>query len=585
MADTDEYTGPDGFTILPNELVLQVASNLDRCGVMRLAAISWRFYNVLNPELYKVDIALHDCRALWWGCVTNSVAVLENAIRHGEHVNRHFRKNHKGNESSTVALTPLVAAIRNVSLEAVECLLSHGADVNVPDEKPVKDQSWCSTLHNHLWYPVNWVFDVLDNKAHPDRTHEILVALIGAGANVEQTPKLVSQETGIPGDNDRVDEGSPICQAMKRFVPTKSVQLLLEHGADPSIPHRMIYKNRVSSPDAEEELSGNAMGLLLRMPDAWMTVEGYDKFWVLWNHAGGNLSVPITFVLTTSFEKTSPHRLDLLKKLHTLGQLRAEDITHPMELADGGLADFLDILALELGQLDRSQADVIWGWEILDRAGIPHGQILRDILNFFLEIGACFDLDRIPTAIQELCTSSYSGVDNTISMLLGKQPTACRSEGENGYTTLHLSVARLRDRYFQYDPRRRIQQLLFHGAEINKMDVLGYTALYSACGNLAAFCQPTKVIELLLEHHADVNIGSSDTPLLYMARHCESSNNTDVEVFRMLLEAGADLSRQDVTGHTVVSRLQRQLALFPGNAQDERMQRMLEMLALVSSSG
>ncbi|KAK9770379.1 hypothetical protein SCAR479_12948 [Seiridium cardinale] len=584
MADTDEYTGPDRLTVLPNELVLMVASNLDRCGVMRLAAISWRFYNVLNPELYKVDIALHDCRALWWGCATNSVAVLENAIRHGEHVNRRFRKNHRGDEPSTVALTPLVVAIRNVSLEAVKCLLSHGADVNVPDEKPVEEQYWCDTLHNHLWYPINWVFDVLDNKEHPARTHEILVALIGAGANVEQTPKLVSQETGIPGDNDRVDEGSPICQAMKTFVPTKSVQLLLDHGADPSIPHRMQYRNRVPNWSAQKEVSGNAMGMLLQMPDAWMTVEGYDKFWVLWNHAGGNLSVPITFVLTTSFEKTSPHRLNLLEELHILGQLTAEDIMHPVELTDGGRADFLDILVVALGHLDRSRADVLWDREIFDRTCIPQVETMTDTLDFFLGIGVCFDLAKISRAIRKLCTSSYTDLDDIISMLLEKQPSACRSEYENGYTALHLSVGRLDDRTILYDPRRRNQQLLFHGAEINKTDVLGYTALHYACLNLDAFCQPIKVIELLLEHHADVNIGSNATPLLSMARNWLSLNRVYVKVFKMLLEAGADLSRQDIEGHTVVSRLQQQLALFPVNAQDRRVQHMREMLALVSSS-
>ena len=94
-----------------------------------------------------------------------------------------------------------------------------------------------------------------------------------------------------------------------------------------------------------------------------------------------------------------------------------------------------------------------------------------------------------------------------------------------------------------------VQTLLSHGADVNKSDMFGWTALFVAAeqGNV-------EVVQALLSHGAEVNKSDKDGwTALFLA--AEQGN---VEVVRALLSHGADVSKEDRHGKTALFTAARQ---------------------------
>ena len=93
-----------------------------------------------------------------------------------------------------------------------------------------------------------------------------------------------------------------------------------------------------------------------------------------------------------------------------------------------------------------------------------------------------------------------------------------------------------------------IEYLVEHGADINqKENRNNWTAL-----NLAVHGAHTNVVEYLLNAGADWNIATNygDTPLI-IACH-KNKNNSHLEIIRMLLIIGADVTVENVGGHSAL---------------------------------
>ena len=87
--------------------------------------------------------------------------------------------------------------------------------------------------------------------------------------------------------------------------------------------------------------------------------------------------------------------------------------------------------------------------------------------------------------------------------------------------------------------------LLNFGANINKTNSIGQTALHIYCNSFAAYKDKVNsIMKLLLSHNADVNLRDSNgkTPLHYT---CEMRN---IEAVKLLLDAGAQMDVADKDG-------------------------------------
>ncbi len=91
--------------------------------------------------------------------------------------------------------------------------------------------------------------------------------------------------------------------------------------------------------------------------------------------------------------------------------------------------------------------------------------------------------------------------------------------------------------------------LLSHGAEVDKTNELGVSALHYACANPSQAVEP---VECLLKAGADPNrkTKKGNTPMHFI--HCDKESDTRimVQIFQLLVEYGADPNAANLAGET-----------------------------------
>ncbi|KAH6640289.1 ankyrin repeat-containing domain protein [Chaetomium tenue] len=212
------------LTSLAPELLVMICRPLYQADLFHLALTCRRLVAVTIDLLYRRDISDFDCLALRWACAFGIVPTLERTLSYGappshifkadSHVQCPWRIDRPGFSSASRRVasdTPLCTAILASDPEIVRLLIEHGADVNAKDPSfpPGGD------LHLRLCEPGSpqIVRQLLDAGADPNQH-----TLVGVF--------LRTRNRAGPG-------ATPLLLAMQSAVPAETVELLLEHGADP----------------------------------------------------------------------------------------------------------------------------------------------------------------------------------------------------------------------------------------------------------------------------------------------------------------------------------------------------------------
>lgn len=135
---------------------------------------------------------------------------------------------------------------------------------------------------------------------------------------------------------------------------------------------------------------------------------------------------------------------------------------------------------------------------------------------------------------------------NRVKALVEENPDIVNITNTAGEGPLYMAS------YFGHLPI--IEYLIEHGANVNhKENRNGWTAL-----NLAVHGAHTNVVEYLLTAGADWNIPTKygDTPLI-IACH-KNKNNSHLEIIKMLLILGPDVSVENSGGHNALSYAEEQ---------------------------
>ncbi|KAI1856710.1 uncharacterized protein JN550_013677 [Neoarthrinium moseri] len=519
----------------------------------------------LIAELYAKDIKHGDCHTMWWGCHYGRVDVIETAIKHGEPENRHFAKEHLISTFSR-RLSPLVVAIRALQLGSVKCLLAHGADVHQPDKSPILavEFGWDRC---RCWYPIHWIFSQEmphDDPKHAMTRYDILSTLLKAGADVNEVPSICDETSWMEDvDNDNipvfeVDEGAPISMAMTPGISVDIVYLLLCRGADAIQIHQLAI---------ETSVSGNALEILLQLPDSWLTVEGLHKFWMVLNHDRTRLMPLIQNLLPHILDShPTPWKLKLLQELHEYQWLKPSQLMDPVGPFPDALGAAAAIIEFGLGP--------DWDDILMEATGRPMVHVVADMFTFILDSGATFLPEILSRAIFALCAVGDQVLDTIIAHLIkhhnDNAPVTIRGDDKNiaksnllslhdnkGRTALHIAIDYYdfpSKREGNYKPTTRVSMLLRAGAPVNAKDGQGRRQLGQACSRFKYLNGAVEVINTLLDAGADVDaISDGEIPLMIMLRHLlnsytgfeYSSNGSEAlaaakEIVQTLIQSGAD---------------------------------------------
>lgn len=227
----------------------------------------------------------------------------------------------------------------------------------------------------------------------------------------------------------------------------------------------------------------------------------------------------------------------------------------PLDIAaQGGHAEIAELLIANRADVNARGAA---GWTPLQWAA---WESHKDVADLLLAKGAQMDI----------FSASVLGDVQQVEAILKTDPTAVNARRED-YSPLHWAVKFRRENV--------VEVLLTHGADVNAQNSNGDTPLYEAA------CKQKEVVKFLLAHNADVNIKrhSGETPLfeavicgdkeivtMLLARNAEvnlrgrwyhgrtllqnavtfARDADGVEIVRMLLAKGTDVSAKDKDGKT-----------------------------------
>ena len=164
------------------------------------------------------------------------------------------------------------------------------------------------------------------------------------------------------------------------------------------------------------------------------------------------------------------------------------------------------------------------------------------IVGMLLEHGA--DINQLSNfgenALMIAINQKYVSLDDitkTVKILLDYKVNVNIKNKKDGSTAL-MSALKL-------DYSKIVEMLLEHGADVNEKDNNGTTALMLSVNDVMIW---RETVKMLLEHGADVNEKDNNGYTALML----SVNDDNVKTVKMLLEHGADVDIQNVNGQTAL---------------------------------
>ncbi|KAI0599016.1 ankyrin repeat-containing domain protein [Biscogniauxia sp. FL1348] len=534
-----------GFSSIPVETLLHVASYLTLSETFKLAKVCRGTYECLRTVIYKRDAGENDQYALWFACVHNRMDTLQRVLDYKTHdINRYFERDHIPKARRAMSgfgkhQTPLIVAIRTCNHCIVKALLRSGANPNIPDKMPVQSLKRC-------WFPVNWAMTITNES----KWTRVIKMLAKENANLDQSPVISSDhqqqheaesieisdssvvmiressQGGLRYQLRLFEESAPIFQLLK-FVTPKTTT---EHENRPTTA--LEYNE-----DFKVTLSGQARRLKLllelganadvRQPGLYQT----PMFYLLVKLLDWEPRFYFHPSIASAQEKSQQHTVLAQAAVATLSQLRSygADTKAQCPYQDFGGTETVSLLHLACKLYSRQGGAII---------------VLDWLLKNGADINATSTTGRTPLSF--LCRNPPDNLG--IIRQLVKMGANVNHQNLEGSTPLHeLWVPST-----TWNPEIQLVKMLLQlGADPSIRDQHGRTPLFDYMRS------PPEQIGILVEM---IKKGASpkdrddngSTPLHELCSVRLISTEHRIRLVKLLLRNGADISAKDNNGRTAI---------------------------------
>ena len=455
-----------------------------------------------------------------------SVEVVQALLSHGADVNK----------SDKHGKTALFAAAEQGNVEVVQALLSHGADVNKSDS-----DGWTALFAAAEQGSVEVVQALLSHGADVKKSYVLGKTALFAAAeqgNVEVVQALLSHGADI---NKSDADGSTALFAAAGQGNVEVVQALLSRGADVNQMFGLGWTALFAA--AEQGSVEVVQALLSHGADVNKSfVLGKTAFFAaaeqgsvevvqaLLSH-GADVNKSYLLGQTAFFAAAEQGNVEVVQALLSHGadvNERDEDgKTALFAAVEQSSVEVVLALLSHGADVNKSDAD---GWTALFAAA---GQGSVEVVEALLSHGA--DVNKSDRwGRTALHAAAKQGNIEVLQALLSHGADVNKSDAD-GWTAFHAAA--------EQASVEVVQALLSHGADVNQSDGWGRTALFAAAkqGNV-------EVIHALLSHGADVNKANKDPKTALFP----AAEQGSVEVVQAMLSHGADVNQSDGWGRTAL---------------------------------
>ncbi|KAI1774501.1 ankyrin [Hypoxylon cercidicola] len=562
-------TSTTGMTSLPNELLILICEILDdACTLNAVSAVSRRLHNIANPMLYSLAVAKYPY-LLCWACAAGEVGVVEKLLEAGANPNlpafsfwddrleclkpksrdssmkstpnalrtvyNHALWNHEQSQEKThwIRITtfdpsdleayfdepdgcywfPLHCAAMAGSNDIVKLLVDSGAHLDPPSRGLCscskaayewEDTEEWTPLHTALCSgnetTANRLLDLgaSPNIEYPKHDTRPFTALHWAalGGYLSTIRLLLDGDYGISVDVQNGEGSTPLMWALGTADSTRTMECLLEYGAN--IEARCKKGVDINNEETTAVLQACANGWFRDV--AFLVSAGAN---IDYNDPSALDRCLVTFGgladdAQTDYQSERSYEPEILcrryEEHHKLGYL-SRRIGH-VDLSED--ANFHGMLELTKDLIRRAA-------NIRSFQGAKHSPLVRASAARLFPIA-----DLLLASGSQVDHEDADGRFPLLAAIVGLDYTYTVAPHLQSYLKLYSEV---------YET---VECLLKHGANPNKANAFGQTALMAVCCLSWKMPDPLEIMKLMVRYGADINLRS------YVVREDFSSNRLSI---------------------------------------------------------